>query len=95
MRTGGSPRSSTAAAGSKISYDPDGNITAVTAMPASALAVAQVSPPSAAPGATVTIYGTDLGSAPSVTMGGAAAAVLSAAANEIVATVPSGAAGGG
>ncbi len=41
-------------AGSEISYDKDGNITAVTSLPAATLAVAQVSPPSAAPGATVT-----------------------------------------
>jgi YD repeat-containing protein len=34
-------------AGSKISYDKDGNITAVTAMPASTVAIAQVSPQSA------------------------------------------------
>ncbi len=82
-------------AGSKIGYDPAGNITAVTAMPASTLAVAQVSPQSAAAGATVTIYGTDFGSSPSVTIGGATAAVQSSAANEIVATVPVGAAGSG
>jgi RHS repeat-associated protein len=82
-------------AGSKISYDHDGNITAVTAMSASTLAVAQVSPQSATAGATVTIYGTDFGSSPSVTLGGAAAAVQSSGANEIVATVPSAASGSG
>jgi hypothetical protein len=68
-------------AGSKIGYDPDGNITAVTAMSASTLVVAQVSPQSAAAGATVTIYGTDFGSSPSVTIGGATATVQSSAAN--------------
>lgn len=82
-------------AGSKIGYDPDGNITAVTAMSASTLVVAQVSPQSAAAGATVTIYGTDFGSSPSVTIGGATATVQSSAANEIVATVPAGATGSG
>jgi hypothetical protein len=64
-------------------------------MPASVLAVAQVSPQSAAAGATVTIYGTDFGSSPSVTIGGTAATVQSSGANEIVATVPSAATGSG
>ncbi|MBV8933214.1 MAG: IPT/TIG domain-containing protein [Kutzneria sp.] len=85
-------------AGSKISYDPDGNILSVTPMPASTLAVAQVSPPTAAPGATVAVYGTDFGtsaSAVAVTIGGAAAAVSSVTPNEITATVPSDAGGSG
>ncbi len=82
-------------AGSQISYDKDGNITAVTSLPASTLAIAQVSRSSAAPGASVTIYGTDLGASPAVTIGGATATVQLAAANEIVATVPSAATGSG
>jgi RHS repeat-associated protein len=85
-------------AGSKISYDADGNITSVTPLPAGTLAVAQVSPPAAAAGATVRIYGTGFGSsaaAAQVTIGGAAAAIQSLNQNEIVATVPSGASGSG
>jgi YD repeat-containing protein len=78
-------------AGSKISYDADGNITSVTPLPASALAVAQVSPPSAAAGTGVRIYGTGFGSTASaaqVSIGGTATAIQSINPNEIQATVP-------
>jgi RHS repeat-associated protein len=85
-------------AGSKISYDPDGNITSVKPLPASTLAVAQVTPPSATPGMSVRIYGTDFGSSVpgvTVTIGGATASVSSVQPNTIVAAVPSGATGTG
>ncbi len=85
-------------AGSAMSYDTGGNITSVTSLPASTLAIAQVSPPSAAPGSTVTIYGTDFGSgaaAVAVSTGGTPATISSIGPNEIVVTVPSGATGTG
>jgi YD repeat-containing protein len=85
-------------AGSKMSYDADGNITSVTSLPAATLAIAQVSPPSAAPGSAVTVYGTAFGSsaaAATVSMGGVAAAISSIEPNEIMVTVPSGATGPG
>ena len=85
-------------AGSEIGYDADGNVTSVTPLPASALAIAQVSPPSAAPGASVTIYGTGFGSSAAsaqVSAGGPSAAVQSVSPNVIVATVPAGASGSG
>jgi RHS repeat-associated protein len=85
-------------AGSKIGYDADGNVTSVIPLPASSLAIAQVSPPSARPGASVTIYGTGFGSsapAAQVRLGGASAAIQSVTPNAIVATVPASASGSG
>lgn len=84
--------------GSKVSYDADGNILSVTPMPATTLAIAQVAPPSGAPGTSVTIYGTDFGSsssAASVVIGGASATISTISPNEITTTVPSGATGSG
>jgi RHS repeat-associated protein len=85
-------------AGSRIGYDPDGNITAVTPLPASAVAVAQVSPQAAAPGASIRIYGTGFGASTAgvtVTAGGQAATVTSVTPNLITATIASGASGSG
>jgi IPT/TIG domain len=82
--------------GSKITYDADGNILSVKPMAAAKLAIAQVAPPSGAPGTSVTIYGTDFGSsasAASVVIGGATATISSITPNVITTTVPSGAVG--
>ncbi|GAB3423524.1 RHS repeat-associated core domain-containing protein [Flindersiella endophytica] len=84
-------------AGSKISYDPAGNITEVAAMPATALAVAQVSPAGTTTGETVSIYGTGFGtdkSAVSVSFNGVSATPISVDRNLITVAVPAGAATG-
>ncbi|WP_431931220.1 RHS repeat-associated core domain-containing protein [Nonomuraea jabiensis] len=84
--------------GSRISYDAAGNIEEVKDLPAATLAVAQVSPPRAAAGATVTLYGTGFGTdrtKVSVSFGGGASAVPTAVTEHTATvTVPGGAAGG-
>ncbi|WP_329088017.1 RHS repeat-associated core domain-containing protein [Streptosporangium sp. NBC_01469] len=83
--------------GSKISHDSAGNITEVRDLPAGTLAVAQVSPPNAAPGTGVTIYGTAFGtdkSAVTVSFGGTTAAPSAVTDHTITVKVPGGAASG-
>ncbi|MFG1683286.1 IPT/TIG domain-containing protein, partial [Nonomuraea sp. NPDC049269] len=83
--------------GSKISHDPAGNITEVRDLPAGTLAVAQISPPNATPGTSVTVYGTAFGtdkSAVTVSFGGTTAAPSAVTDHTITVTVPGGAASG-
>ncbi|MEU7898266.1 polymorphic toxin-type HINT domain-containing protein [Nonomuraea sp. NPDC049152] len=83
--------------GSKITHDASGNITEIRGLPAGTLALAQISPPSAAAGTTVTIYGTAFGTdkgAVSVSFGGASATPSAVTDHTITVAVPTGAAAG-
>lgn len=78
-------------------YDAAGNLLSVTGGAATQLAIAAFTPASGKAGDSVTIFGSAFAPVPSqntVTFNGTPAAVVSATATTIVATVPSGAASG-
>lgn len=77
-------------------YDANGNILSVVRAPLTTVVAAQVSPSSAAVGATVTIYGTAFGTTAntSVSFNGKAAVVSAATSTTLTVTVPSGATSG-
>ncbi len=85
-----------AAAGgtASYSYDAVGNILSITRQPASQVAIIEFTPKRGPVGTSVTIQGTGFSATPAenaVTVNGVAAAVGSATATELVATVPAGA----
>ena len=75
-------------------YDAVGNLTSVTRRSSAQVSIVEFTPNNGAVGASVTIFGTGFGATPAqntVKFNGVTAAVQSATATQIVATVPSGA----
>ena len=78
-------------------YDPVGNIIAIERPDPAVVSIIEVTPDRGVPGDQITIQGTGFGgdrAAVSVAIGGTSAAVTSATADTIVATIPDGAASG-
>ncbi len=74
-------------------YDPAGNITQINRYDGG-IQVLGFGPNGAAPGSTITIYGSGFSGGDTVTIGGQTATVDSATGTQLVVTVPTGAAGG-
>jgi YD repeat-containing protein len=75
-------------------YDSVGNLLSIQSYPANTMAAIRVSSTNAAPGSSITVYGTDFCSNPTVTFNGTTAAVTSSTQTQIVVTVPAGATSG-
>ena len=74
-------------------YDPAGNITQINRYDGG-IQVLGFGPNGAAPGSTITIYGSGFTGGDTVTIGGQTATVDSSSGTQLVVTVPTGAAGG-
>ncbi|MGH7837118.1 MAG: IPT/TIG domain-containing protein, partial [Candidatus Binataceae bacterium] len=76
------------------SYDAVGNLLSIANYPASTLAAISTSSGTGQAGGSLTIYGTDFCSSPTVTVDGTAASVVSSTNTQIVITIPVGAGSG-